>query len=276
MQQGAKDLQGWIAFLSNTEIPVLKQTLRDLNALRETGDKASALEISLIIARDPLMTAQLLRYLQSHKRRSQTNEVMEVEQALLMMGIDPFFNNVVSKVSVEDMLGTQTAALISCLRVVHRSHRASSYAFDWAVRLRDMHFEEVRIAALLRDMTEILMWCFAPEDMLKVKAIQDQDKSMRSGAAQEQVFGFRLKSLQTELVKEWKLPVLLLHLMDSESGQQTRVLNVVLADRLARHSSHGWDDAALPDDYRDIAALLNMKVEDVKEIVGAVPSPNPE
>jgi HD-like signal output (HDOD) protein len=267
MQQGSKDLHGWVDFFSNTEIPVLRQTLRDLHALRETGDNASALSVSHIIARDPLMTALLLRYLQSHKHRSQTSEVLEVEQALLMLGIEPFFNNVVSKVSVEEMLSAHTQALVAALRVVHRSHRASSYAFDWAVRLRDLHFEEVRVAALLRDLSEILMWCFAPVEMLKIKEIQDKDKTIRSGAAQEQVLGFRLVALQKELVKEWKLPALLLHLMDGENSQQVRVRNVVLADRLSRHSSHGWDDAALPDDYKDIAALLNMKFDDVVEIV---------
>lgn len=269
MQQETKDLHGWVAFISNTEIPVLRQTMRELQALRENDDKASAVAVSQIIARDPLMTAQLLRYLQSHKHRSQTNEVMEVEQALLMLGLEPFFNKVVPSVSLEEKLSSQTPALIAALRVVHRSHRASSYAFDWAVRLRDLHFEEVRVAALLRDMAEVLMWSFAPESMLKMKALQDQDKHMRSGTAQEQVFGFRLVALQTELVKEWKLPSLLLHLMDSESGQETRVRNVVLADRLARHSSHGWDDAGLPDDYKDVAGLLNISIDDVKEIVGA-------
>ena len=269
MQQDTKDLHGWVTYISNTEIPVLRQTMRELQALRETGDDASALSVSQIIARDPLMTALLLRYLQSHKHRSQTNEVMEVEQALLMLGLEPFFTKVVSTISVEEKLSTQTPALISALRVVHRSHRVSSYAFDWAIRMRDLHFEEVRVATLLRDLAEVLMWCFAPESMLKIKALQEQDKLMRSGTAQEQVFGFRLKSLQTELVKEWKLPALLLHLMDSESGQETRVRNVVLADRLARHSSHGWDDAGLPDDYKDVAALLNISIDDVKEIVGA-------
>lgn len=269
MQQGAKDLQGWVAFLGNAEIPVLKQTVRDLHALREEGDKASPLAVSNIIARDPLMTALLLRYLQSHKHRSQTSEVMEVEQALLMLGIEPFFNNVVSKISVEEILSTQMPALIAALRVVHRSHRASSYAYDWAVRLRDMHFEEVRVAGLLRDLAEILMWCFAPAEMLKIRALQEQDKSMRSGIAQEQVLGFRLVSLQRELVKEWQLPILLINLMDAGKTQQTRVRNVVLADRLARHSSHGWDDAALPDDYSEIGGLLNMKIEDVINIVGA-------
>ena len=63
-----------------------------------------------------------------------------------------------------------------------------------------MHFEEVRFAALLRDLAEILMWCFAPAEMLKVQALQKQDKSMRSGIAQEQVFGFRLVALQKEVV----------------------------------------------------------------------------
>ena len=273
MQQGAKDLQGWVAFLSNVEIPVLKQTVRDLHALREKGDKASPITIAGIIARDPMMTALLLRYLQQHKRRSQTSEVLEVEQALLMLGIEPFFNKVVSKVSVEEVLGLQIPALVSTLRVVHRSHRASSYAFDWAVRRRDLHFEEVRVAALLRNLTEILMWCFAPAEMLKIKSLQEQDKSLRSGIAQEQVFGFRLVALQKELVKEWKLPALLLQLMDAENNQQERVRNVVLADRVARHSSHGWDDAALPDDYKDIGELLNMDEEDVMDIVGAEITP---
>lgn len=270
MKQEVKDLRGWVNFLCHAEIPILKQTIRDLQTLREDGDKTSANDIANIIARDPLMTVLLLRYLQVHKRRSQTNEVLEVEQALLMMGIEPFFNNVVSKTSVEEMLGTQIPVLVATLRVVHRAHRASSYAVDWAVRLRDMHFEEVRIAGLLRDMTEILMWCFAPAEMLQIKVLQDQDKSMRSGTAQEQIFGFKLVALQKELVKEWKLPALLLSLMDSENGHQVRVRNVVLADRLARHSSHGWDDAGLPDDYRDIGALLGMKVDDVMSIVGAV------
>jgi HD-like signal output (HDOD) protein len=269
MQQEARDLQGWVAFLSQADIPVLRQTLRDLQTLREGGDDVSPHAISLIIARDPLMTVLLLRFLQQHKRSSQTSEVLEVEQALLMLGIESFFNKIVPKKSVEEMLMQHTPALIAALRVVHRSHRASAYAFDWAVRLRDMHFEEVRIAALLRDQVEILMWCFAPVEMLKIKSLQEQDKTMRSGKAQEQIFGFRLVALQRELVKQWQLPALLLNLMDADNSKQQRVLNVVLADRLARHSSHGWDDAALPDDYRAISELLGMKVEDVIGIVNA-------
>jgi hypothetical protein len=34
-----------------------------------------------------------------------------------------------------------------------------------------------------------------------------------------------------------------------------------LAIRVARHTAHGWDNAALPDDVRDIALLLNLARE---------------
>lgn len=267
MQPTVRDLQGWVAFLGNAEIPVLRQTARDLEALHADIDKANPQTLSHIIARDPMMTARLLRYLQQHKRRSQTTELLQVEQVLLMLGVEPFFKNLGPKALVEDMLHSHVEALASTLRVVHRSHRASSYAFDWAVRLRDLHFEEVRVAALLHDLAEILMWCFAPDEMLKIKRMQEQDKTLRSAVAQEQVFGFSLAALQKELIREWVLPALLLHLMDEASGGQERVRNVLLAVDLARHSAHGWDDAALPDDYKNIGELLQMKPEQVEHIV---------
>lgn len=267
MQQEAKDLRGWVAFLSNAEIPVLRQTARDLEALHADIDNANPQTLSQIVARDPMMTARLLRYLQQHKRRSQTTEVLQVEQALMMLGVEPFFKHLGPKVLVEDMLHSHVDALVSTLRVVHRSHRASAYAFDWAVRLRDLHFEEVRVAALLHELAEILMWCFAPVEMLRIRQLQEQDKSLRSQVAQEQVFGFSLRALQKELIREWVLPALLLHLMDEASGGQDRVRSVLLAVDLARHSAHGWDDAALPDDYKGIAELLHMKQEQVETIV---------
>jgi len=267
MQEDTKDIHGWVSFLSHAEIPILKQSKRELSILRKDSDNATTHAIAEIVARDPMLTALLLRYLQLHKHRSQTNEVLEIEPALLMLGIEPFFSKVVPTISVEEKLISHAPALLATLRVVHRSHRASSYAYDWAVRLRDMHFEEVRVAALLRDLSETLMWCFSPLEMLNINKLQEQDKTMRSGAAQELVFGFRLVELQKALVKEWHLPNLLLHLMDSENSKQVRVRNVVLADRLSRHSAHGWDDAALPSDYKEIAELLNMTVADIMIIV---------
>jgi HD-like signal output (HDOD) protein len=186
-----------------------------------------------------------------------------------MLGLEPFFNNVPAHPVIEDMLKLHMIALPPLLRVVHRSHRASEYAYDWAVQLRDLHFEEVRVAALLHDIAEILMWCFAPDQMLEIHALQQHDKSLRSRDVQQRVLGFALVELQTELALQWGLPELLLKLMDDAHATNPRVRNVALAVNLARHSANSWDDAALPDDYKDIGALLRMSAEDVFLMIGS-------
>lgn len=266
-EQKTDKLSARIAFLTQADIPVLKQTARELDTLREDANKLSARNVANAISGDPMLTVKLLRYLQQHKRISQTSEVMQIEQALLMLGVEAFYNKVPPNPLVQDALKGQTEALVHLLHVVHRSHRAAEYAFDWAVRLNDLHYEEVRIAALLHDLSEMLMWIYAPVDMLKIYAMQKQNKSLRSKAVQEQVLGFNLHDLQKTLVKEWNLPQLLLTLMDDESASKIRVRNVVLAVNLARHSANGWDDAALPDDYKALGELLRIPATDAMALV---------
>ncbi|MBY0575998.1 MAG: HDOD domain-containing protein [Gallionellaceae bacterium] len=259
----AKGLGYWVASLSRINLPVLKQTTRDLNALHDDEEKLTAASVAGIIARDPIMTVKLLRYLQLHKHRYQTTEVVQIEQALLMLGIDALYNHVPLDFTVEEAMGSNIDALAHVLRVVHRLHRASEYARDWAVMLRDLHYEEVRIAALLHDIAEVLMWCFAPGQMLEIYDIQHKDKTLRSRDVQQQVLGFALMDLQRELVVQWSLPQLLFTLMNDSNANQPRVRNVNLAVRLARHSADDWEDAALPDDYKDIGELLRMPADEV-------------
>lgn len=262
-----KSLEYWVGLLTHADLPVLKQTARELAELREDDRRLTANSVAEVIARDPIMTVKLLRYLQKHKHKIQTTEIVQVEQALLMLGLGTFFNKIAPEPLAEDMLRSHLIALPRMLRVVHRSHRASEYAKDWAVRLRDLHYEEVRIAALLHDIAEILMWCFAPDSMSEIREMRHKDRALRSQSAQELVLGFNLIELQKELVVRWSLPQLLFTLMNDYGSDNPRVRNVVLAANLARHSARGWDDAALPDDYKDIGELLRMSAEDVMEII---------
>jgi len=279
MTDQPQDLPGWADFLHEVEIPVLKHTARELAHMQEDEDKLSARGIASVVITDPMLTVRLLRYMQEHKRASQVQELIQIESALMMMGISRFFSIIPAEPLVEDVLHDHLDALAPLLRLIHRAHRAAHYAYDWALLLHDLHAEEIRVAALLHDLAEMLMWCFAPDKMLQICHMQKQDKTLRSQAVQEQVFGFKLLDLQQELCKEWHLPDLLLKLMDEEYAQNERVRNVEYAVNLARHSSHGWDDAALPDDYTDIAGLLRMDAERVMAMVGALelePSQSPE
>ncbi len=267
--QNIESLNRWVSRLTQSELPVLKQTARDLAALRADDRLLTARSVAEVIARDPIMTVKLLRYLQLHKHKAQTAEVIQVEQVLLMVGLDSFFNKVALQPLIEDLLKTSVVALAPALRVIYRSHRASEYAKEWAVQLHDLHYEEVRIAALLHDIAEILMWCFAPQAMLEIRDIQQKDKTLRSQSVQQAVLGFSLIDLQRQLAMQWKMPALLLTLMNDSNAQLPRVRNVVLAVNLARHSANGWDDAALPDDYKDIGELLRITPEQVMAMVAS-------
>ena len=76
--------------------------------------------------------------------------------------------------------------------------------------------------------------------------------------AQQAVLGITLADLQQSLMRVWRLPELLIRLGDARHAGSPQVRNVMLAVRLARHTAHGWDNAALPDDVADVAELLQL------------------
>jgi len=273
MPEEIRGLPAWVSFLSRVDIPVMRQTARELARAREDPRALDARRIARIVVRDPMMTAKLLRHLTQQRRRGRAGELVQIDQAVMMLGMDAFYAGIRPEPLVDDVLRGETDALARVLRVVRRAQRASTFAMDWAARLHDLHWEEVRIAALLHDLAEMLAWCFAPELMRKVYATMRRDPAARSRSTQEAIFGFALHDLQTALARAWGLPDLLLKLMDDAYADNERVRNVMLAVNLARHSADGWSDAALPDDFRAIADLLRSTPEHVIELIGAEASP---
>jgi hypothetical protein len=181
----------------------------------------------------------------------------------MMLGVTPFFEHFGDLPAVESTLAGQPIALDGLMHVVYRAHHAALYANDWANLRADRNAGEIAIAALLHDITEMLLWCVAPEISLRIAAMQHMDASLRSGAAQTGVLGFALADLQAALIAHWQLPVLLQSLMDDTQATRPRVMNVALAVNLARHSAHGWDDPALPDDYAALEAFLKLPLPEV-------------
>lgn len=272
MSQQPESIAAWLAFLGQADIPVLRQTAHDLARLRADQRLLNASSIANVVTDDPLMTVKLMRYMQSHKSRHQMQELLDVKQMLLMMGLETFFREVPAAPIAEDQFHDHPDARTCFLQTVRRAQRAAYYATDWAQRIHNLHAEEVKVSALLTHVTEILMWCFNPLPMLDIRRRQALDRSRRSGSVQREVLGFAGIDLQRQLTIDWQLPELLLSLMDPEQAQLPQVRNVTLAVRLARHSANGWRDAALPDDFHDIAELLHMDPGKVMSLVKTGPA----
>ncbi|MGP1675576.1 MAG: HDOD domain-containing protein [Burkholderiales bacterium] len=253
----------WVRALGAVEIPVLSRTVEELAQLREHEEHVVARDIAQVLLHDPMFTLRVLRYLQAHRGAAQKTEITTVEHALMMLGVSRFFAHFGDLPAVESTLSEQPLALEGLMRVVYRAHHAALYANDWANVHYDRNAGEIAIAALLHDITEMLLWCFAPEMALRIGAIRRNNPSVRSSAAQLSVLGFELSALQAALIAEWRLPVLLQSLMDDTHATLPRVMNVALAVNFARHSARGWDDLALPDDYGAIEHFLKLERTEV-------------
>jgi HD-like signal output (HDOD) protein len=94
---------------------------------------------------------------------------------------------------------------------------------------------------------------------LDIERRQQEDPTLRSAAVQRQVLGVELVDVQQALMRGWRLPELLVRISNDHHDQAPQDRNVVLAIRLARHTKDGWDNAAVPDDVRDISQLLNLR-----------------
>jgi HD-like signal output (HDOD) protein len=262
-----RDLAAWSDHLSRIEIPVLPETVTGLAALAADEERADAQGIAEVVMRDPLMCVKLYRHMAQLRRGSQLTDVESVTGCIVMMGIPPFFRAFSDLRSATPPPGMTQNIIGGLNTVLTRAQRASAYAFDWAVRRNDLDAEIISIAALLHDFAEMLLWCTAPALAAQVREQLETHPGMRSSEAQRAVLNIAVDDLERELLARWHLPDLLVRIIDEHAGGAAQVRNVNLAVALARHSTNGWDNPALPDDYAALATLLNIPATQARLLV---------
>lgn len=260
-------IRAWVDYFSSSTPPVLQRTISELEQLKAREDDITGRDFSHIILHDPLMTLRVLHYLQTHKGRSDRADITTIAHALMMVGTSPFFRYFSDLQPLQTTLEGWPAACDGLLAVMSRARHAALLAREWSYYRHDIESDEVFIAALLHDLAEMLMWAHAPGLMLTVRTLLLNNRQLRSSEAQRQIFGFAFDELQLELARAWKLPGLLIELMDASRREQPRVQNVLLACDMARHLANGWDDAALPDDYAGARKLLALGEHEIRETI---------
>jgi HD-like signal output (HDOD) protein len=144
------DLAGWLAFVSEREMPVLRQTTRRLDQARQDIDRLSGRDITDIVLQDPLLAVRVVAYAVSGGRLQ--NDITNIASAVMMLGVDPFFRKFERLLTLESLFSGQPQALLGVLQVIVRTQRAARYAHEWAFARHDMNVEEVALAALLHDL----------------------------------------------------------------------------------------------------------------------------
>lgn len=258
LSQPLRDLQAWTAHLHDAEIPVQEDTAQALEALRLNEDDVDANSLGELISTDPLMTLKVLAFASTNRPASRVTDTETVIEALVMMGISPFFRAFGPQITLEDRLQDVPEALDGLGHVLKRVHRAANFALAFAVHRMDHDAAVIHQAAMLHDFAEMLLWSHAPALALNILAAQRADSTLRSSVVQKKILNIELTDLQQSLMKVWRLPELLIRITDDKHADHPSVRNVLLAIRLARHTAAGWSNAAVPDDINEISHLLNL------------------
>ncbi|ENO76456.1 HDOD domain-containing protein [Thauera mechernichensis] len=269
LSQALPSVQAYVDHFSAQPLPVLRRTMLDLAALRDSGESVGAKQLASVVLSDPLLTMRLLTHIERNRRESQNHDITTIERAVMMLGIEPFFSTFGDLPTVETTLASQPKALVGVLKVIGRARRVADYARDFAIQRRDLDVQEITVAALLHEATEIVCWIHAPALALRVQEQLVASRGLRSAEAQRDVLGATAAQIQLGLIRAWRLPQLLVQLLDDSQQDNPRVRTIKLAADLARHLARGWDDPALPDDLAAIEALLHLGREPLLLRLGA-------
>jgi HD-like signal output (HDOD) protein len=257
LEKPLSSAQAYVDYLSSQELPVLRQTTRQLEAMREEQDSVNARHLAGVVLGDPLFAIRLIVWLERHRASSRTHDITTLDRALMMMGIGPFFEAFSDLPTVEDQLAGRPEALLEALHTLAWMRRAAHHARDWAILRHDIDVDEVTLATLLRPTCEVLLWVFAPRLAADIQEYKKAHPGSRTLVAEHAVLGCTERDILLGLAHAWHLPKLLVTLMDEANGSNPRVRNVALAVDFARHfAQEGWPGPVLRLVFRDLLHLL--------------------
>ena len=156
--------QAWVSYLSKVELPVLANTLRQINELTDSRN-STVNELANVILNDAQLTSQVLRLSNTVFYNQTRTQVSTVSRAITLIGFDAVKSMAISSLIVDSLLKRNDRPHL--LRCLARAIHAAVQARCLMPKRTEHALEEVFIGALLMNLGETPA---AIRDQLKVNA----------------------------------------------------------------------------------------------------------
>lgn len=163
----------------------------------------SLADIGKVIAKDPALSARLLRIVNSPFYGFQAR-IDTISRAIAVIGIDDLYNLVLAT-TVVDRFGKIPDELIDMTSFWMRSVQCAVIARLLAKHSAVLHSERLFLAGLLHDIGSLVLSQKMPEEYLRVLLAANRDRRLLAGFEQE-MMGFTHADVGRELLKTWGLP----------------------------------------------------------------------
>lgn len=234
--------QAWLQFWERRAIPILQESRNQIMGMLRRVEIIRPAEVAEVVARDPLLTAQVLRMMNQRERSSLSSDVVAIDAAIMLMGVSPFLERFARAQTVESlMLPAHQAEYARLLALVFEARLARRLTSFYANKRFDAKLGEIQAAAVLINITDSLS-ILAP--------FLDEHAPTDSGDL-------------AELLSCWQMPEPILALIRQDAEPSTRSVLQHATMPLARLLQNGWWQDEVQQKLTTIAAVLNLPFESV-------------
>lgn len=246
---GIGGTQAWVDYLGQVELPVLAQTLNQINSITESHT-SSVHDLAEVILRDADLTSQVLKISNTVYYNPSSQVISTVSRAIALVGFETVKGIAMTSALIDALLSKQP-----------RPHLLKNLAFalHGAVQARQLlgaqdgrRREEIFIAALLSSIGELVFWsCNTTQAAQLEEALQQQSPS----SAQRAVLGTTFPEVTRQLMESWHLGTLI-RAVAGTRPEGALVEQIRLICRLVREAETGWDTPRAADTREQLARSL--------------------
>lgn len=241
----------WARRWQHVVFPVLTTTQQELQALLPNADHTRPKQLADIVLRDPVFTLQALRVLNTMPRGSYSSPVVDVNNAVLLLGPKRFIEQFSNFPILEDKFAANHPLRDASLLLTRNSRLAAWLAWEWGKLRLDVKTEELYLAALMYPLRE---WLINTDAELQHAVKSNVPQALE---VVQWLHTRHAAEVFATLLAKWKFPEHLIDLIAENRQQTPRSQCVFLAVRLAQALARGW--------YRsEVVEILTMTAEVLK------------
>ncbi|SDX49734.1 HDOD domain-containing protein [Marinobacter mobilis] len=250
--------QAWVAYLSKVELPVLANTLQNINELTESSN-STVNELAKVILNDAQLTSQVLRLSNTVFYNQTRTQVSTVSRAITLIGFDAVKAMAISSLVVDTLLKrSKRPYLLKCLaRALHGAVQARCLL----PRRNEHALEEVFIGALLMNIGELAFWSCETEQADELEQRLEQGEA--EVESQKAVLHCTFTEITRGLVEAWSLGPFIRDVVAPGQAKSPATSLVRHSVEMARVSEQGWRGA-------DMDRLLDALATDTGQSPSAI------
>ena len=230
-------LAEWQTFLIDKPLPILMRTKLDVQDLIDQPQLSITQYVGPILF-DACFSASIFKHVNTQRVNAGRNPLTTLENALSHLG-QSAFQDFLNQTPIFEELNLPPRNAQEYMRTMGQACHASLQAKRWGEQRNSAQFDEVLLAALLQNITELMLWCYADKTMLEIEHACYVEKKGYEAAA-EQVLGCGMRELAVVLAESWNLPEMAEDGLRSKLDNFTLATGAALASELARVVDVNW------------------------------------